>query len=235
MKLWSALLATLLMCAASGGQTAKAFGTNRGSLSYAESWQNEEVILDHIRSALRSGEYAVRIYYAGQCAASDTEYVYFPKIEIHKSIGKGFSAIDNMFHGDSNVALSKEPGRVLSIRIRPNPHVILQTRIPILRLAPLGQYNPNGAIGSLLNTTEVTAEMARLRLRVPLSLSEQLLAQPAQGLPHLPGIMKDMTADQVLDSVAATFKGVVVYGICPEPSGGQMFTVDFFGLQPGSE
>jgi TonB family protein len=103
----------------------------------------------------------------------------------------------------------------------------------MFRSASLEQYNPSLVIESLLGTPEVTAEEARLRLRVPLSLYDMPVVQPAEGRPHMPSILSNMTVDQILDSVAVTFHGIVVYGICPESSRRKMYTVRFFGgLEP---
>lgn len=235
MKVWGIIFAMLLIGAVARSQTAKNLGMRQGSRAYSASRSNEDAVIDHLRAALKSSGYAARIYYAGQCAGSGIEFVYFPKIKILRTTGGGLHAIESMFSRDSNVSISRGHGMLISIKIGQVPTTILQTKIPMFTLAPLGQYNPSVAIGSLLNTTEVRAEMARLRLRVPESLSGQLLAQPASGLPHLPSTMRDVTVDQVLDSVAITFQGVVVYGICPEPQKGHMYTVDFVGLEPGNE
>ncbi|HEV2289678.1 MAG TPA: hypothetical protein VGR81_12060 [Candidatus Acidoferrales bacterium] len=77
--------------------------------------------------------------------------------------------------------------------------------------------------------------MTKLGLRVPLQLSEQLLATPAPGLPHLPAEMKDVTVNQILNSIAVTFKGIVIYGTCTHPNGGGLIQIRFTGLEDGDE
>lgn len=233
MRLLGIVLAILMMNDVAASQTVKDPGRLKGGVSYSASKHNEDVVLDTLRTVLKSSGYAARLYYAGQCAAvgtgGGTEFVYFPATEVHQPTGSGVEAIESIFRGNGSVTVSKESDKVVSIRIGQPSTTVLQTRVPIFRSASLGQYNPNVAIGSLLNTPQVTAEMARLRLRVPLTLYNMQVVQPGKGRPHMPSIMSNMTVDQILDSVAVTFQGIVVYGICPEPSGRKMYTIDFVG------
>ncbi len=39
--------------------------------------------------------------------------------------------------------------------------------------------------------------------------------------------MVNLTADEMLDSVATTFKGVVLYGECKQPNGSGLFKLDY--------
>lgn len=41
-----------------------------------------------------------------------------------------------------------------------------------------------------------------------------IVVHPADGLPHLPPVLTDVTMDQALDLVSGTFRGVVLYGFC---------------------
>jgi hypothetical protein len=50
---------------------------------------------------------------------------------------------------------------------------------------------------------------------------------PVEGAPHLPRLTQNLTADEALDLVATTFKGIVLYGICTLPDGKGLFQVDF--------
>jgi hypothetical protein len=173
--------------------------------------------------------FAGRLYYVGQCAEAGTDFVCFPAVKIQHPIGNGFRAIESLFRDDKNVTASMKPGKVVSITIGPVSTVVLQTVVPVFRLAPLGQYNPSVAIGSLVNTPAMECEMTRLGLQFPLSLSGELLAQPANGLPHLPGTLDGMKADEILNSIAITFRGIVVYGITSD-SRRRMYSINFVGL-----
>src|ERR1039458_3185408 len=233
MRLLGIVLATLMMNVVAASQTVKDPGKRQGEISYSASEHNEDVVLDILRPVLSSSGYVARLYYAGQCAAVDPEFVCFPATEVHQPTGSGFRAIESIFRGDASVTVSRESNNIVSIRIGQPLTTVLQTRVPMFRSASLEQYNPSFVIGSLLGTPEVKAKMARLRLRVPLIPYDMLVAEPAEGLPHMPSILSNMTADQILDSVAVTFHGVVVYGICRESSGRKMYTVDFVGVPRG--
>ena len=39
--------------------------------------------------------------------------------------------------------------------------------------------------------------------------------------------MKDVTAEDALDSVARTFKGIVLAGTCTQPDGKELFRLDY--------
>jgi hypothetical protein len=57
--------------------------------------------------------------------------------------------------------------------------------------------------------------MHELKLRPMMRVTDMILVQPAGGLPHLPGVLTDLTVDQALDVVAKTFRVIVLYGFCP--------------------
>jgi hypothetical protein len=88
----------------------------------------------------------------------------------------------------------------------------------------MAQYNSNLAIGAIENADEVRAVMQLQHIRVFSRVYDMLLVQPADGLPHVPSVMTNITMDQALDSVAASFKGVVLYGACAD-----IYTIGFEG------
>ena len=93
------------------------------------------------------------------------------------------------------------------------------------------QYNPTLAIGAIESTKEVEAAMRKLQVRPVPAIGVQLLAEPAKGLPHFPPSMKNVTVEQALDSIAKTFKDVVVYGACTRLFWVGLVGVDGFGAQ----
>ncbi len=209
--------------------------SGRGVDSYFTSKRNEDAVLKYLRPALRAGGYVARIYYSGRCqlgsGGSDIgAFVSFPQIHVRPPHNLGVLAVKEMFRGDTDVAVFKEPHKIISISLGHPAMAILRTRVSVLKLARIAQYNPSLVIGAIESAREVRAAMARLRLRVPIVLSAQLIALPAKGLPHLPATMRNVTMDQVLDLVALTFKGIVVYGVCTQTQGGGMYDIDFTGL-----
>jgi hypothetical protein len=229
MRLMGIVILALTVNAVAASQAVGDPVDRQGQSEFAASECNERVFFDELRPVLIASGYAGRLYYAGQCAVAGTDFVRFPVVKTQHPIGNGFRAIESLFRDDKNVKVSMKPGKIVSITIGSVSTAVLQTVIPVFRLAPLGQYNPSLAIGSLVNTPAMEGKMNRLGLQFPLSLSEELLAQPANGLPHLPGDMDGMTADQILDSIAVTFRGVVVYGISSD-SRTRMYSIEFVGL-----
>jgi hypothetical protein len=56
--------------------------------------------------------------------------------------------------------------------------------------------------------------MQDLKIRIPPRPFSIGIAQPADGFPHLPAVITNVTMDQALDIVAKTFKGIVLYKFC---------------------
>lgn len=211
-------------------------GPQQNRASYPLNNQNKDAVLSYLRPILDGTGYAGRVYYGGSCQADALEFVSFPQVGVHPTEGNmALSAVREMFRGDTEVRVAEEPHRIISVRIGEPSTAILATRISMFRIAPIAAYNPSLAIGAVENTREVKAEMARLGIHVPLQLSEQLLTKPSRGLAHLPAVMKDVTVDQVLNSIASTFHGIVIYGNCAKPDGKALLEIDFTGLDGAGE
>src|SRR3984957_5876809 len=67
-------------------------------------------------------------------------------------------------------------------------------------------------------------QLCRILIFVPARTLSIGIAQPADGLPHLPGVITNVTVDQALDLVAKTFRGIVLYEFCTPPN---QFQIDF--------
>lgn len=86
-----------------------------------------------------------------------------------------------------------------------------------LVLTPEEQYNYWPAIFQIENAPEVQSAMQELKIRLSARAFSIGIAHPAEGLPHLPAVIKNVTVDQTLDLVAKTFGGVVLYDFCTPP------------------
>lgn len=193
--------------------------------------RNEEFVLRYLRPALNSIGTSGRIYYRGTCKKRGWDPIQFPKTEVQQS-PKGVTDLDKirgMFRNDGDVRVTELRPETIRIEIGNVSAAILQTKISLLELSPVEQYNPAEAINAIEHTKYVKAAMQRLGVSlVPIFLG--LEVSPSQGLPHLPSSMKDMTFDKALDAVANTFKGIVVYGECPQTGVPHEFYVGFAGL-----
>jgi hypothetical protein len=66
--------------------------------------------------------------------------------------------------------------------------------------------------------------MHNLHIRTPTHLVNMILVRPADGLPHLPNVITDATVDQILDIIAKTFRGTILYKTCAPPD---QYDIDF--------
>jgi hypothetical protein len=68
--------------------------------------------------------------------------------------------------------------------------------------------------------------MHKLGVFSPPIPTNELLVQPAEGLPHIPRLMTNVTMDEALGFVARAFRGIVLYGACTEQ---HLFRTHFVG------
>jgi hypothetical protein len=98
-----------------------------------------------------------------------------------------------------------------------------------LALTPREQFNPEEAIIAVENTKEVEAGVRKLGFHVAEALVDHLVESPKAGRPHLPTLMRDVSVDEVLVSIAETFQGVVLFGVCKQS---KVFNMGFAGIKP---
>lgn len=208
-------------------------GDQQEPRTYPIGAHNEDAVLKYLRPALRSTGYVGRLNYGGSCSTEGTGYIAFPQVVVHSpQSSTALGAVREMFQGDANVQVIGRKDKTVSITVDNPLTAVLQVKISSLRLTEMARYNPSMAIGAVENTREVQSKLSKLGLQVPPMLSEQLLAKPSnKGLPHLPAVITNLTVDQVLDSIASTFKGIVVYGTCAQSNGNGLLEIDFTGLE----
>jgi hypothetical protein len=91
-------------------------------------------------------------------------------------------------------------------------------------LDPIAQFNPSEVINAIDNSPEIRSAMEELHVVTPQRIYSMILTQPAEGLPHLPAEISNLTMDQALDMIARTWSGVVLYGACRQRG---MYEVSF--------
>ncbi|HZW87311.1 MAG TPA: hypothetical protein VFF41_07635 [Gallionella sp.] len=209
-------------------QKAEASSPAQG-ISQVEGKRNVDAILKYLWPALKSAKKAGRIYYYAACQPNDNDPVQFPRISAQPpSISNtGLAAVQEMFEKDKSVKVTEGQPGIISIRIGNVPDAILRTKISLLALQPRDQYNDFLALRAIENTKEVQAAMRKRGVRTvsPIVIN-MIMVEPAEGAPHLPSSMTNVTVDQALDLVAKTFRGIVLYGACMRPS---LYKIDFTG------
>lgn len=200
--------------------------------SGSTSASNEDAVIKRIRPALIRAESVGRLYYnVTDCSqALDVFPVPFPAISLSPS--KKRQSIPEIFRSDAQVIVSKEHPQIVRITIGKLSTDILGTRISEINFDPTDQYNPSQAILAIMHTKEVHAAALKFGVRELTTAINELVVQPAAGLPHLPPSLKDVTVDQALDSVAKKFDGLILFGTCSRPAA---FSVEFADLRASQD
>jgi hypothetical protein len=134
------------------------------------------------------------------------------------------AGVRSVFLDPSEATVTQTEFGVIHIVIGEVNDRILRTRVSILALSPLEQYNPSLAIVALEHTPEMMLATRQFNIRQIVRMEEYGLRQPIATEPHLPPLLRDMTADEILDKIALTFHGVVLYGACWQPP---VFDINF--------
>lgn len=190
-----------------------------------------DAVIDYLRPVLKGVAGAARVYYAAICSA-DTfgqPRLLFPAVNLEAPPqgATGMTAVRQIFRDDPHVTTTQDRSEMLRITIGSVSTAILQTRIPALTLNSYEQYSAPSAVLAIENAPEVYAARRSLHLGVPWGIRDIIVGGPVEGAPHLPRVMQNVTVDEALDSVARTFKGIVMYGVCTQPDGKGLFELGF--------
>jgi hypothetical protein len=179
----------------------------------------ERVVLRYLWPALDYGEKVGRIYYSAVCQRGLNVASSFPRLDVRPpSNGKnGVAAFLDIFRYEKDISIKESDPGVIRVKIGSVPDAVLQVRISNLVLTPEEQYNYWLAIFKIENAPEVQSAMQELKIRIPARAFSIGIAQPADGLSHLPRVITNVTMDQALDMVAKTFRGIVLYEFCTSP------------------
>jgi hypothetical protein len=212
--------------ASSPVQEVKAASPSTQPVSLSDSVDNEKVFLKQLWPVLDQGEKVGRIYYGGSCLHDARLGVSFRQLNV-RSASKGESgatAVKDILREEKNISVEEDDSGTIRIRIGRVSDTILQIQIPRLTLSPEEQYNAWPAISAVQNASEVQSAMHDLHIRTPIRLVNMILVRPADGLPHLPNVITGATVDQVLDIIAKTFHGTILYKTCAQPD---QYDIDF--------
>jgi len=224
------LSGVLLVCAAQASSlpsqgTMRPIEPTNMSLGDAEA----NAVLNALRPALYVANRTARIDYQASCEPV-TGRVLFPSVSVHPLPPHeplNLSAFQDMFIADKNVVVSEMTPGVISIRIGRVSDALLHTRIPkLIFYANMDQYYPQGVFYELKMNGTVRASMKQIGVRPANYVPEYLVGERLEGS-HLPSEMRDVTVEQVLDRIARTFNGVVLYGTCTNPP---LFLLQFIPL-----
>ncbi len=190
-------------------------------------------ILKYLRPVLSPTRKAGRIYYQAVCPPDAHNYpLMFPKIDVRPPsvAGTELATIRSIFLHAKSVSVTADKTGMVRVRIGKIPDTVLQTRIATLSSTRTASSITYLQSVLLKARPEVQSVMATIGVGVPARVYHYGLVQPADGLPHLPAQIADVTMDQALDMVARTWGGIVFYGACTVPGTYEIFFADGYFL-----
>lgn len=179
---------------------------------------------DYLRPVMKSIGGAARINYAGVCPGQ--KKLLFPTVDVQPASHgtTGITAVQQIFRNDPQVTVTQDRSGMLRITIGSVSTPSLQTKIPALTLSSASQYTPMSAVVAISNALQTYAVDHLERASIIIDI---IVRAPEKGAPHLPPLMQNLTVDDALDSVARTFKGIVLYGACTQPDGKKLFDINY--------
>lgn len=194
--------------------------------------RNRDAVFKYLGPVLRSARKAGRFYYVETCKVNDPDPLPFPQLTVYPSSNgkKGIDAVHEMFAGDKRVRVIEGGDSIIRVYVGNVSTALLETKVSLVRFNPDERYTPEAAILAIMNTKEVETAGRKLGLERPPTVYSINVRRPAEGLSHLPASIKNLTVEQVLDIVASTFRGVVVYGECITRTGAHFYKVDVVEL-----
>jgi hypothetical protein len=210
--------------------TLKALAVALGTLSVVStpaSVRVNDAVVNYLRPVLKYVGGAARVNYAGVCPGSDKLLLPDVAVQPAPQGTAGITAVRQIFRNDPQVSEMQDQSGMLRITIGTVSTTVLQTRIPSLTLSPSAQYTPRDAVYAIAMSANNYAKEHGLNFGIAETVLDIIARGPAKGAPHLPPIMKNVTVDEALNSVANTFKGIVLYGSCKKPDGKELFRSDY--------
>lgn len=200
----------------------------------AENVRTETAVLKYLELALHPTHLVGRLDFHGTCDYKSGGYVLFPTINTEPPPNgvSGLAAVREIFRNDPNVVVTESSSQIIRIKIGKISSIILNTKLPKLKLSQIARYNPAwpGAIDMIVESNNVSAAMAKLNVRHVSVLLMGGVQLPLETVPHLPQFLKDTTVNQAFDLIAKTFHGIVLYGECTNPGREGLINTDFYWL-----
>lgn len=192
--------------------------------------RNRDQVLKLLVPVLRMSKAPCRLAFSGVCANDTFPFPVFPRVNVMPPKGKEtLASVREIFKEDKNTSVTRSPSGMIRITLGQPPLALLETRLRSIRFTTEQAYNGWRAVGAVLNANEVGLAMKQRHLEKGIKMDVGPLAVQEQGrkLPHLPAVIKNQTMDQVLDLIAKTFGGIVIYETCAAPDGKRLVYLDF--------
>jgi hypothetical protein len=211
----------LLLCLAAG-----ASADSRMLLQSSASSQKAE--LRPLAMELKRTGGAAEVYYRAVCRHVDgQDILLFPHLVARSPLKPHAepAVIQSIFPDTGNVIAEDRKAGLTRLTIGGGaPPLLLSTRIATLGLSPIDQFDPQTAISILLSDASVRSALKKLGLHPVRGVAIYPIQSPDLGEPHLPPTIRNATFGDILDTIARTFHGIVLVGVCDTPS---LYSVEF--------
>jgi len=196
-------------------------------VSSAPPWKPIVDLLDHFGA---SGSMEI----SGRCQAPEIPDI--PPLRVPAGNDSSpVGAVTDMFAMDPRIGVAQDASGIVRINEAGIPRGLLNVRISRLSFSTDGMdavYNPGGALQLILNTAEVRSYIAKHHMVQPnfnMAVSGGvILVPPIPDLPHISGIVEEVTVSQVLDKVLSVFPGIWLYEECPKQGKEEVFYLTFY-------
>lgn len=193
-------------------------------------------LLDYLIPAVKQTGKPARIYLVADCpVGSDSQedrlngnvrFLYRNlDLDLSPTPRAGIDAVRHLLHNEPHVVINQDRAGMIRIRLDSVSTTILQTTLTQLILSKYAQYTALSALDELFRAPELTEAQQRSHIELRNHVIDHLVGW-GRG-PHLPSAMQHVTVDQVLDAIAKTFNGIIVYGYCEMPDHKAWFDVRF--------
>jgi hypothetical protein len=187
----------------------------------------DSVVANYLRPVIEYAGGGARVDYEGICPGHGKLLSPTVNAQPAPQGSAGTAAVRQIFRGDPNVTVMQDQSGMLRITVGTVSKAALQTSLGTLTLNSGEQYTPPSAVLSIAIKADMYAKKHRLPFGLATTVIDILVGGPVAGAPHLPPVMQNVTADEALDFVAGTFKGIVLYGSCKQSDGKGLFKLNY--------
>jgi hypothetical protein len=184
-------------------------------------------IVRYLRPVLNSVGGAARIYYAADCSPLNDTGLALPMVALQPADGfTGVAGVRRVLRDNPNVTVTRDRSGMVRIAIGNVARQLLDSDMPRLELGRDARWRGDFAVDAIRQLASDYAGQQRLPFGIAPS-PFRIIDVIGEPVPQLPAALQNVTFDGALDVVARTFKGVVAYGACVEPSGRNLFAMSF--------
>ena len=182
-----------------------------------------------LRKILKSTKKVARVYYHLDCSSETAGSGLVPRsreLPALSNVRDAVTVCRELFDADKG-QVRGQGRRLVAIQLGRVDRSILDTKVKTLHLERIERYNADLVLSAILNAPEVKATIQSHSLEPTIEMGPGFVNASERGRPHMPAALDDRTVEELLDSVAETFNGIVCYGECGDAAGSRWFWFSF--------